>query len=268
MKKSTTLTLTEAGVMIALATALSLFKLIELPYGGSVTFASMLPILIFSYRHGLKYGISAALTTSVIQLLLGLKNFSYFTSWYSLLALAILDYIVAFSVFGLVSLTKKLPYRTSLIASAMGASILRYICHVVSGATVWAGLSIPTEAALVYSLGYNATYMIPETIVLVCATAYITSAVDFSKIKPQRTVMADGGVWHSFGVRAAVGFIALGALIFDTLAVFSKLQDAESGDFVIENLALVNWLAILIVTAAAILISALIVVISKRRCRA
>ena len=43
--------LTESSVMVALATVLSLLKLVEMPYGGSVTVASMLPVLIVSYRH-------------------------------------------------------------------------------------------------------------------------------------------------------------------------------------------------------------------------
>ena len=41
--------LVESAVMVALAFILSLIKVIDLPYGGSVTVASMLPIVIISY---------------------------------------------------------------------------------------------------------------------------------------------------------------------------------------------------------------------------
>ena len=58
MKKHT-LALCEAGVMIALSTVLAMLKLIDMPYGGSVTFAQMLPILIYAYRYGAKYGMRA-----------------------------------------------------------------------------------------------------------------------------------------------------------------------------------------------------------------
>ena len=76
MKKNT-LAICEAGIMIALSTVLAMLKLIDMPYGGSVTFAQMLPILIYAYRHGPRYGMGAALVASLIQLLLGLENFSY-----------------------------------------------------------------------------------------------------------------------------------------------------------------------------------------------
>ena len=38
----------EGGVMIALATVLSMIKLLDMPYGGSITALSMLPILVFA----------------------------------------------------------------------------------------------------------------------------------------------------------------------------------------------------------------------------
>ena len=96
MKKNT-LAICEAGIMIALSTVLAMLKLIDMPYGGSVTFAQMLPILIYAYRHGPRYGMGAALVASLIQLLLGLENFSYLplVTWYSVVVLGLLDYVVA-----------------------------------------------------------------------------------------------------------------------------------------------------------------------------
>ena len=60
----------ECSMMIALSTVFSLLKIIDMPYGGSVTIASMLPIVIAAYRHGFLWGLGTALTNSVIQLLL------------------------------------------------------------------------------------------------------------------------------------------------------------------------------------------------------
>ena len=76
--------LAECSIMVSLATVLSVFKLFEMPYGGSITLASFLPIVVVAYRHGSRAGLSSALCASLIQLLLGLKNFSYFTSWQSI----------------------------------------------------------------------------------------------------------------------------------------------------------------------------------------
>ena len=175
--KNLTKQMVEASVMIALATVLSLFKVVEMPYGGSVTLASMLPILIVSYRHGVGIGLLSGVVYSVIQQLLGLNNLSYFTTWQSVIAVMLLDYIVAFTVVGIggifrnrIGLKKLLPPTKQKIEIATGMGlvcILRFLSHTIGGATVWAGLSIPTEAALIYSIGYNATYMIPETIISV-----------------------------------------------------------------------------------------------------
>ena len=64
--------LTESAIMIALATILSLVKVIDMPYGGSVTFASMLPLIIIAYRYGFSWG---ALTGIVYRCFSGLITF-------------------------------------------------------------------------------------------------------------------------------------------------------------------------------------------------
>jgi thiamine transporter len=263
MKKNT-LALCEAGIMIALSTVLAMLKLIDMPYGGSVTFAQMLPILIFAYRHGPKYGMGAALAASMIQLLLGLENFSYLplVTWYSIIVLALLDYIVAYSAFGIVGFfKKKFSYTTSMMLGAVIASVIRYLCHVISGFTAWCAFEIPSSAVLGYSIGYNATYMIPETIVLAAATYYICSAVDFSKDTPTRAkrLNTDGNIAL---MRVMSGIAVFAAIIVDTVLVFSKLQNSDSGEFTITALADVNWIAFAIVTAATVAISAALALVA------
>ena len=253
MKKNT-LALCEAGIMIALSTVLAMLKLIDMPYGGSVTFAQMLPILIFAYRHGPKYGMGAALAAAMIQLLLGLENFSYLplVTWYSVIVLALLDYIVAYSAFGIVGFfKKKYNYTTAMMLGAVIASVIRYLCHVISGFTAWTAFEIPSSAVLGYSIGYNATYMIPETIVLAAATYYICSAVDFSKETPTRAkrLNTDGNIAL---MRVMSGIAVFAAIIVDTVLVFSKLQDAETGDFIISNLAEVDWISFAVVTVVCL----------------
>jgi thiamine transporter len=252
--------------MIALSTVLSVFKLFEMPYGGSITLASFLPIVVVAYRHGSRAGLSSALCASLIQLLLGLKNFSYFTSWQSIVALALFDYVFAFAVFGLAGIFKGIikKQNLSLVAGAVLSSVVRYICHVISGATIWAGLSIPTEAALIYSLSYNATYMIPESIILVLTCAYLGSALDLTRQVPTRLRSEKTDPVASY-VLAGAGFTVLGALIADTVLIFSKLQDGDSGEFMITALSEVNWLAFGIITGAALLVAAALVFVAKRR---
>ena len=119
--------MTECSIMIALSTVLSIIKIIDMPYGGSVTVASMLPIIIAVYRHGWAWGLGAALVNSAIQLLLGLGTLSYFTTWQSIVAIILLDYIVAFGVFALASVFKKIEKRQSyaLLYGTLLCSFLR-----------------------------------------------------------------------------------------------------------------------------------------------
>jgi len=253
MKKNA-LALCEAGIMIALSTVLAMLKLIDMPYGGSVTFAQMLPILIYAYRHGPKYGMGAALTASVIQLLLGLENFSYLplVTWYSIIVLALLDYVVAYSAFGVVGFfKKKMSYPSAMMTGALIASVVRYLCHVVSGFTAWAAFELPDGAVLAYSIGYNATYMIPETIVLCAAVYYICSAIDFSKETPTRAKKISGDSNIAL-MKLLSGLAVFAAVIVDTVLIFSKLQDEETGDFILSGLSEVDWISFAVVTVVCL----------------
>ena len=95
---SATQKLVECAVLVALGTVISIIPLLSLPYGGSVTVASLLPVIIISYRHGLKYGLTAGFAYAVLQQLLGLKNLSYFSSALSVAAVILLDYLIAFTL--------------------------------------------------------------------------------------------------------------------------------------------------------------------------
>ena len=269
MKKNT-LALCEGGIMIALATVLAMLKLIDMPYGGSVTFAQMLPIVIFAYRHGPKYGMGAALVASAIQLMLGLENFSYLplTTWYSIVVLALFDYIIAYSAFGIVGFfKKKLNYRSAMVIGALIASVIRYLCHTVSGFTAWTGFEIPDGAVLLYSVGYNATYMIPETIVLVAATYFICSAVDFSKETPTKARQVAGGEGIAL-MKLLSGISIFVAVIVDTVLVFSKIQNGESGEFDLSGLAEVDWISFAVVTVVCLGAAIILLVVEKQKSKA
>ena len=256
--------LVESAIMVALAVVLSLIKLAELPYGGSVTCASMLPILIVAYRNGPLWGLGSGLVFSVVQLVTGLSVLSYVTGWQSVLAVILLDYIFAFVVSGLGGIFRKQgrSQETALIFGALLVSVLRFFFHVVSGATVWAGLSIPDGAALGYSLVYNATYMIPETIVTMIVGYYIGSVLDFRKTDVRRyQAPKESGVP---ALRYIAGLVIAAALVVVTALVFAKLQNAESGAFDITGLSAVNWTVVLIVSGAGVLTAAVLFILSKK----
>ena len=247
---SKTRTLIESAIMVAIATVLSMIKLLDLPYGGSVTIASMLPIVIIAYRHGIRAGLTAGFVFGIIQQLLGLNTLSYVTTWQSVVAVIMLDYIVAFLVIGFGGLFRKAGYISQPSAIMLGTvtvCILRYICHVISGATVWAGLSIPTEAALWYSIGYNATYMVPETIVTATVGYYVASILDLTQ---ETIVPFAGGKKESVPIRKWIGGLLISAvLVFDVRNIFSHLQNADSGEFDATGFASVNWIMLAVATA-------------------
>ncbi len=268
--KKFTKALVESSIMVAFATVLSLIKVIEMPYGGSVTPASMLPIVIISYRHGMGMGLMSGVVYAALQQLLGLNNLSYVTGWQSVLAVIILDYILAFTVAGLGGLFRgrlrekgaaTLPASQRLeLGLGMGTvCVLRYILHTVAGATVWAGLSIPTEAALVYSIGYNATYMIPETIVGVLVAVWLSGILDFTKDIPVRFPAGAYGERSGALGRALPALSLLmifGAVIADTVMIAPHLQDAEDGHFTFDLLSSVPWVAVIIVSAVCVAVAA------------
>ena len=250
--------LTESGLMLALTTILSIFAIAKLPYGGEITFASMLPMTVIAYRYGFRWGLLTGVTYGLIQMLLGLNNLSYATSAVAVVAIIMLDYILAFSSTAAAGLFRRVDsQKTALAVSAVVVCAARYLFHVISGCTVWAGLSIPTADALLYSLIYNATYMLPETVITTVGALYLASAIDFRK--PQLAPAAADGVPTSARVLSAVsGFVLLGAVAAVIALVFPHLQNAETGEFYIQGVRDANFVVIGIIVGAALVISAIL----------
>ena len=88
---SNTRILVEGALMIALATILSMIKIFEMPFGGSVTLLSMLPIVLMSFRHGTRWGLLTAFVHSVLQLVLGFSNIGYCSTFLSQVGCILLD---------------------------------------------------------------------------------------------------------------------------------------------------------------------------------
>jgi thiamine transporter len=174
VQKSKTLTLVECALLIAMSVVLSLIKIYEFPQGGSVTLASMAPVVLVSYRHGLKWGLGAAFVYSLIQMLLPpgfypppAKTFVAFA------AVVLLDYVIAYTVLGTAALFGK-PFKNKVLSGAVGAAVvtvLRLVCHFFSGILVWASFAPAGTPVWLYSLTYNGTYMLWEIIITAAAVA-------------------------------------------------------------------------------------------------
>ena len=268
-KRKNIIWLCEGAIMIALATVLSMFKAVDLPYGGSVTVCSMLPIMLVAYRYGLVRGIITGAVYGGTQLILGMNALSYATSWQAAVAIVVLDFILAFAALGLTGIFGSKSYQKqsiSFFGGVLVACAVRYIFHVVAGCTVWAGVSVPSGDGLIYSLIYNATYMLPETIVTVIGGFYLAKTLDFTadRLSPRSTASAEQPKAARIFMAVAL-FVLAGVLVYDTAAIFGKLQNAESGEFDITGISAVPWLTVGILTAAAVVLFTFAALVKNRK---
>lgn len=245
-----TLRTTETAIMVAAAAVLSFIKIVDMPFGGSVTLFSMLPIAIISFRYGLGWGVLAGFANSVIQMLFGMKNLTYATSAGAVVAIIMLDYIVAFLVIGLSGMFKgKIKDNgTALAAGTLVTCVLRYICHVISGCTVWAGVSIPDADGLIYSLAYNATYMIPETIVTVMGAFFAASIFTLNTPEIKRIKMKEkSAVTLYTALPCAIGIVIIFAMI-------CGMMQGESGfDITLLTAASIwDWIKVAVIALVAV----------------
>ena len=72
MKNNNTKKLAACAVMVALGAVLSMIKVLQMPFGGSITLLSMLPCAMISIMYGLKWGFAASFVESVVQLAFGI----------------------------------------------------------------------------------------------------------------------------------------------------------------------------------------------------
>ena len=255
--------LTETAIMIALGTVLSIIKLVDLPYGGSVTVAHMLPVILIAYRYGAKWGFLSGSAYGLLQLLLGMKNLSYATSIWAGIAIIVFDYILAYSAMGIAGcFSKQKNQPKALLLGGFLVFLTRYICHVISGCTVWAGLSVPTKDALIFSVIYNATYMIPEAIVTLILGFYLSFVLDFHSEKLTRLTISSASK-KTWVLGLVAGLVLIVSLIIDTCTVFAVMQDAETGTFTAASLANLPWCFLGVQTGIALLIFAVLKILAK-----
>ena len=181
MQNKTVRKLVESALFIAIATVLSMLK-IDLPFGGGVTIVSMLPLVLVSHRWGWKWGVLTAFAYSLIQLLLGLDNVGYATTFATVLGVIFLDYVIAYTVIGFSGALEK-PFGKTLKAVMIGIAVVfvgRFLCHFITGVWIWGGwmpesfMNMTMTSPWIYSLLYNGWYMLAELVVteVVAAVLY------------------------------------------------------------------------------------------------
>ncbi|ASF29855.1 MULTISPECIES: energy-coupled thiamine transporter ThiT [Bacillus amyloliquefaciens group] len=161
--------LIEIAIMTGAAVILDIVSgmFLRMPQGGSVSIM-MIPIFLISFRWGVKAGLTTGLLTGIVQIAIGNLFLQHPVQLF-------LDYIAAFAVLGFSGLFAS-GVRESALAKKRGAlttyviggvfigSVLRYAAHTVSGAVFFGSYAPKGTPVWIYSLVYNATYMIPSFI--------------------------------------------------------------------------------------------------------
>ena len=150
--KFSTKIIAETVMFVALATVLSYLKLFSLPQGGSVTAASMVPILWLALRRGPKVGLFAATVYGLVQFALG--PYIYHP------AQVLLDYPIAFGLLGLAGFFQKRPF----IGVSLGI-IGRFVAHFLSGIIFFSSYAPEGMDPAVYSAVYNGGYLLVELVI-------------------------------------------------------------------------------------------------------
>jgi len=147
----TTRMLVYASVSIALAFVLSYIRLARMPQGGSITPGSMLPIMLFAYIFGPIPGIMTGIAYGFLQYI----QDAYLVHW----AQFLIDYPIAFGMLGLAGL-----YRKNLAVGSFIAIFARFLMHFLTGILFFYEYAGDQHVVL-YSLGYNGTYLAVEYII-------------------------------------------------------------------------------------------------------
>lgn len=146
-KKLNTRSIVFAGITIALSFCLSYIKFSPVSNGGSITLASMLPIIIYAYFYGFGPGLLCGVCHGLLQ---------FIQEPYILTPVTfIFDYILAFGSIAVAPLFKKIPQKTVAFACGIVATyIVRFLCHFVSGIFYF------PDNTFIEAMGLSAAYQI------------------------------------------------------------------------------------------------------------
>ena len=205
--QSKTKRLTESAMLLSVAIVLELISKMfipEQPFGGQITFAAMLPVILISYRYGMKWGFLASFTYALIEMVIGGKTvaaafqpgfFGDGTMIGNAIIMCGLDYVLAYTLLGLGGIFRdnlENP-KAALCLGSIVALSARYLCHIGSGYILFSGWAewfftqdgfpawgaalveslSPEMLGFVYSLVYNGMYMVPEIIFTAIAAVVI-----------------------------------------------------------------------------------------------
>lgn len=160
MNRQRLLTLIETSILTAMAFVLGKIEFVMFPQGGGISLV-MVPIVVLSLRRGVIAGLIGGLIVGLLKLIGGYILFPM---------QAILDYPLPFMMIGVAGIfiikNKKAPFFMYLSGIVL-AGLLKGLFHVLSGAIFFAEYAWEGWGAWAYSIVYNASFVVPETIIAI-----------------------------------------------------------------------------------------------------
>lgn len=207
MKKDRVRMMVESAMLLAIGVVLEVVSRMFIPpqtFGGQLTIVCMLPVVLISYRYGMKWGLFSAFVYALLQMAMGMDTVTaafqpgYFgdgTMILNAFVMVLLDYLIAYTCLGLGGLFRNKIKNNGL--ALMSGSIValgcRYLAHLLSGYILFSGWAewyftqdgfpawgtslveavSPNLLGWIYSAVYNGMYMIPEIILTAIASVLI-----------------------------------------------------------------------------------------------
>lgn len=188
--KDKIITLAEGSAMVALAVILDLImKLFPgLPQGGSIS-VSVVPIVYYAYRRGTRAGVMAGFVWAVTQMLIGGFYPPPANNAAAVLLCLVLDYLLAFTVAGIAPVFARLTGKRRIAGYSVGTvavCLIRFVSSALSGALLWGSYAPEGMNVWAYTVAYNASYMIPNTVLAGVIIIPLCLAVDPLTLRPHK----------------------------------------------------------------------------------
>ncbi len=181
--------LVEGALMVAMSFALSMVPFIQLPWGGDITLLSTLPIIMFSMRHSMGWGISAAAVYSVLQLMQGLPNVVAVPTktLFAMVLCALLDYLIGYNAIGFSgSIARRFSSRAVGAAVGVGVTgLIRYASSILSGIILWGQWAWEGWPVWQYSMAYNAAWCLPDVALVLIAAVLLVRVPMLGMLQPK-----------------------------------------------------------------------------------
>jgi len=148
----------EVAVFAALSAALYSIRPFSLPYGGSITLGSMVPVFWISLRRGVRVGLFTGMVFGIVALPIDVTLLPYSPIVHPVQVL--LDYPVAFGLLGLTGLFKARP-----LVGVGVSTFCRFLSHFISGVVYWPAFTPEGWNPVAWSIAYNGSFLLPEFVI-------------------------------------------------------------------------------------------------------